>query len=99
MMLVGWLDQLILLFLVGELFRRPVFLFRHLVHLLRKPMMDDVMWDEELAGCLARIVRQRETPMQDDGRAKVRGIGREVLGLEGVELAEKAHGEVALLIG
>lgn len=55
-------------------------------------MPDDVMGNEELSGCLVRIVYVRDSPIQEYGRAKVSGVGFEVLGLEVFELAEEAHG-------
>jgi hypothetical protein len=42
-------------------------------------MPNDVMWNEELPRCFGGVVFERKTPMQIDGRAKVLGIGREVL--------------------
>jgi len=58
-------------------------------------MPNDVMWNEELSGCLVWVLCERDSPIQEYGRAKVRGIGLEVLGLEVFELAEEGHGEVA----
>jgi hypothetical protein len=60
-------------------------------------MPNDVMGNESLARCLLRIVRERDSPIQKDGRPEELGIGLKVLGLEVFELAQEGHGEMAFL--
>ena len=54
-------------------------------------MPNDVMGNEGLSGRFGWIILERKSPMNEDGRAKVLGIGFEVFGLEVAELAEEGH--------